>query len=201
MADDEESGGSLGFRWPKAGDRLFAQSYHQHENADLNLFGFSRTWRMTSGYKMAADLMVERAAGNYHDKDLLVFPIIFNYRHFIELSLKSLIADYGPAVGVDANWKSHDLLVLWQTLQQIFELYGVDDPDDTDAVVEQMITEFAKVDPGSFSFRYPRDRNGNPIPLAHDAVDLAIMADTMKALEGYFSGCDGYLDSLKNAGP
>lgn len=200
MADEVESGSS-GFRWPKAGDRLFAQSDQQRENADLNLFGFGRTWRMTSGYKMAADFMVERACADYHEKDLLVFPIIFNYRHYVELALKSLIAEYGPTVGVEANWKSHDLLVLWQTLKQVFELYNVDDPDGTDAVVEQMITEFAKVDPGSFSFRYPRDRSGNPISLAHDAVDLTILADTMKALEGFFSGCDGYLDSLKNAGP
>lgn len=150
---------------------------------------------------MAADLMVARAGADYQDKDLLVFPIIFNYRHYIELSLKSLIADYGPVVGVDANWKTHDLLVLWQTLKDVFDLYGIDDPDGTDSIVTSMIDEFAKVDPGSFSFRYPRDRNGNQIPMAHNEVDLAAMADAMKALEGFFSGCDGYLDSLKSAGP
>jgi hypothetical protein len=47
--------------------------------------------------------------------------------------------------------------------------------------------------------RYPIDTRGKLISLAHEEVDLHRLADVMNGLEGYFSGCDGYLDSLQSA--
>ncbi|MBO9501648.1 hypothetical protein [Brevundimonas sp. A19_0] len=64
-----------------------------------------------------------------------------------------------------------------------------------------IVAEFAKVDPGSFSYRYPVDTKGKLIELAHDRLDLGALADVMNAVDGYFSGCDGYLDHLQSAGP
>ena len=134
------------------------------------------------------------------DRDALVYPIIFNYRQFIELELKYLIATYGLTVGVEANWKSHKLEDLWKAFTDVLDRYGSEDPQGTDPVVARIVAEFAKVDPRSFSYRYPVDTQGNPIPIAHEELDLAVLADVMKALEGYFSGCDGYLDHLQSAG-
>ena len=48
---------------------------------------------MGTCYKQGADLMVEKAGGRRRDRDALVYPIIFNYRLFIELSLKYLISN------------------------------------------------------------------------------------------------------------
>jgi hypothetical protein len=189
------------FRWPKAGDKPFTQSPHWQDNAYIDQHSHGRLIMMMTGYKKAADLMVERAVQARSDRDALVFPIIFNYRQFIELALKYLIATYGHTVGIDANWKSHDLSVLWKTFMKVLDGYGCDDPDQTDSVVAEIVAEFAKVDPSSFSYRYPVDTKGNPIPLMHEQLDLAALAIVMKALEGYFSGCDGYLDSLQSAGP
>lgn len=58
---------------------------------------------MTTGYKMAADLMVAHVARSRHDGDALIFPIVFNYRQFVELLLKYLIATYGHTIGIDAQ--------------------------------------------------------------------------------------------------
>ena len=68
---------------------------------------------MTDGYKTAADLMVAAAGQDRLTRDTLVFPIIFNYRHFLEISLKYLLATYGPNVDIESNWRSHDLATLW----------------------------------------------------------------------------------------
>lgn len=84
---------------------------------------------------------------------------------------------------------------------EVLEGYGHEDAEETDPVVAEIVAEFAKVDPGSFSYRYPVDTKGNPIPIAHDELDLPVLADVMEALEGYFTGCDGYLDHLQGAGP
>jgi len=65
----------------------------------------------------------------------------------------------------------------------------------------RLVAEFATVDPGSFSFRYPVDTQGRPIELAHGYMDLSVLADVMEGVDGYFTGCDGYLDALASAGP
>ena len=135
------------------------------------------------------------------DRSTLVYPIIFTYRQFLELSLKYLIATFGYTVGVEANWSTHSLSELWKRFVDVLDGYGVSDPGGADAVVAEIVAEFAKVDPNSFAFRYPVDRKGVAIPLSQEQLDLVVLADVMTAAENYFTGCDGYLDSLQSAGP
>ena len=154
---------------------------------------------MIGGYKQGADLMVESALKDRAAKDVLIFPIIFCYRHYIELSLKHLIANYGPTVGVTRSWNSHDLSTLWNKVKVIIKGYGVDVEDDSTCVVADIITEFGKMDEGSFSFRYPVDKKGGLIELQLDSYNLVNIADVMEGVEGYFNGLDGLLDELKHA--
>ncbi|MDP3115953.1 MAG: hypothetical protein Q8N19_02440 [Phenylobacterium sp.] len=189
------------FRWPKAGDKLFRVSPAWDGNAVLADHPHSRMVLMMSGYKRGADLMVEQATDYRPDRDTLVFPIIFNYRQFLELSLKYLVSTYGRTVDVDPIWNSHDLTKLWARFEEVLAGYGSDDADGATAAVAQIVAEFATVDPGSFSHRYPVDTKGRPMELTHEYLDLATLADVMNAVDGFFSGCDGYLDALQSAGP
>ena len=151
---------------------------------------------MTEGYKRAADLMIDRASDR-NERDYLVCPIIFNYRQFIELSLKYLIATYGRKVGVDPIWNDHDLTNLWSAHELILEKYGTTDPDEADPVVAEIVAEFAKIDPRSYSHRYPVDTKGAAIPLAYTDLHLPTLRDVMQGVGGYFNGCDGYLADLQ----
>jgi hypothetical protein len=94
MAEEHDTFESLlhkEFKWPKAGDTPFSASEHPQRNAYINRFGHGRLLHMMTGYKLAADILVEKAQTSQHsDRDVLVYPILFNYRHFIELSLKYL---------------------------------------------------------------------------------------------------------------
>jgi hypothetical protein len=171
------------FRWPTEGDAPFTQSENWEQNAYIDRFGHGRIVMMMMGYKLAGDLMVAQVA---RDRHVLVFPVVFNYRQFIELSLKFLIATYGHTVGIAAEWNTHDLKSLWQTFSKVLDGYGHDDAEGTDAIVEEIILEFAKVDPGSFSYRYPVDTKGNPVPLAHQEIDLHRLADVMQGSMGIF---------------
>lgn len=189
------------FRWPKPGDKLFQVSPHWDGNAYVADHPRSRMVMMINGYKGGADLMVERATSYRPDRDTLVFPIIFNYRQYLELSLKYLISDYGFTVGAEAIWDSHDLARLWARFEEVLEGYGATDDDGATAAVAQIVAEFAKVDPRSFSYRYPVDTRGRAIELAQERLDLAALADVMKGVDSFFSGCDGYLDALQSAGP
>jgi hypothetical protein len=185
------------FRWPTEGDTPFVAADDPWENAYVENHTFSRLIFMMEGYKKAADLMVNAANADHVERSYLVFPIIFNYRQFIELSLKYLIATYGKFVDIAPNWNTHDLVELWQTFGNLLDAYGTTDPDQADPIVAQIIAEFAKIDPNSYSFRYPVDRKGNPIPVAYSDLHLPHLQDVMQAVAGYFTGCDGYLDSLR----
>jgi len=97
------------FRWPQKNDLPFSEAKNPGNNAKIADRDFTRLVLMIGGYKKAADLMVERTVNDWRERDFLVYPIIFNYRHFLELSLKYQLATYGPRVGVEPNWESHDL--------------------------------------------------------------------------------------------
>lgn len=200
-APDFESLLNVGFRWPTRGDQPFTSSDQWEDNVYVDQHGHGRLVMMMTGYKKAADLMVAHVAQNHTDGDALVFPIIFNYRQFIELSLKYIITTYGRSVGVEPNWKTHDLGVLWSIFLDVLSKYDSDDEDGSVGVVGQIITEFAKVDPSSFAYRYPVDTKGRLVRLALENVNLPGLADVMDGVDGYFTGCDGYLDHLQSAGP
>ena len=189
------------FRWPTKGDKPFVVADGPFDNANIAANESTRLVLMMTGYKDAADLMVAKSGDDRFARDTLVFPIIFNYRQFIELSLKHQLATFGPRVGIQANWKTHDLAELWSEFLDMLERYGTQDPDEADPVVGEIILEFAKIDPGSYSYRYPVDRKGDPVPVAYSDLHLPTLADVMKAVDGYFTGCDGYLDSLVSASP
>jgi hypothetical protein len=188
-------------RWPTAGDMPFVTAEDRRENANIAEDEFTRFVLMMEGYKKAADLMVAQAAANRFDRDYLVCPIIFNYRQFLELSIKYLIATYGRTVGIKPVWKSHDLVSLWKLYGEMLELYGTPDPDVADPIVAGIVAEFAKIDPGSYSYRYPVDTNGRPIPITYGDLHLPTLADVMNGVAGYFTGSDGYLSELQSAAP
>ncbi|MFB0872679.1 MULTISPECIES: hypothetical protein [unclassified Sphingobium] len=189
------------FRWPTAGDVPFVAAADAMANANIAKDEFTRLVLMTDGYKKAADLMVEHATSNPAERDYLVCPIIFNYRQFIELSLKYVIATYGHTVGIEPIWKSHDLARLWQIFAELLQRYGTSDPDDADPIVSEVVAEFAKIDPGSYSYRYPVDTHGQPIPITYEDLYLPTLADVINGVAGYFSGTDGYLSDLQGARP
>lgn len=185
-------------RWPRPDDKPFVAAADPLDNANIAGDGFSRLVLMMSGYKQAADLMVAASADDRSMRDMLVFPVVFNYRQFLELALKYQIATYGPAVGINANWTTHSLDTLWVQFLEMLDRYGTEDPDEVDPVVGEIVLEFAKIDPGSYSYRYPVDRRGEAIPVAYSDLHLPTLADVMTAVAGYFTGCDGFLSDRQD---
>lgn len=188
------------FRWPRRGDRPFVAAANGLENANVAPNAHTRLVLMTDGYKEAGDLMVRASERDPLLRDKLVFPVIFNYRQFVELSLKYQLATYGPTVGVEPNWNTHYLERLWAPFVDMLQRYGAKDPDEADPIIGEIVAEFAKIDPASYSYRYPVDRDGNAIPIEYTDLHLPSLADVMDAVGNYFTGTDGYLDHLKDAG-
>ena len=153
---------------------------------------------MSEGYRRSADALVDRALEDWREADFLIYPILFLYRHALELNLKYIINVYGHHVGVDPVWNTHKFTELWPRFLEVLDRFGTDDPDRADQHVGGVIAQFGNVDPGSFSHRYPRDNKGNPIPLVQDRMHLETLKDVMTGVFGYFTGTDGYLSELAN---
>lgn len=71
------------------------------------------SYRLVRGYKRAGDVLVENALADRAELLKLIFSALLNYRDYIELSLKAILEEHGPSVGVKLETKSHKLPELW----------------------------------------------------------------------------------------
>jgi hypothetical protein len=148
---------------------------------------------MARGYKLAADLLVAQAGDRGFDgRRQLVYPIAFCYRHFLELTLKTLLEEYGPMANVELDRRDHELQSLWADFRKLLGNLNRDEAPEkpTNDIIEKCVAEFAKIDPESQTFRYPTRKNGQPFKLVLPSIDLAWLNGTMQKIDTYF-GCVG----------
>ena len=130
-------------------------------------------------YHEAAQLLVKHMSStHYRDPDAC--PIVFLYRHAVELYLKSIIhwgnsllrLNGKPIVSHKNIFTEHRLRVLLKSVKPILHfrksLSNWGDPHfDSFRDVETVIGELEEFDPRSYSFRYPVDTTGNKATLPH----------------------------------
>src|SRR5579864_2943647 len=77
---------------PRKGDVLFGldREGRRPANACLN-FTAPANYAYTEGYRIAARSLAKQVCETGEDRDLLIFPIIYLYRHHLELRFKNLI--------------------------------------------------------------------------------------------------------------
>lgn len=152
------------------------------------------------GYKEAGDRLVEFVLAKARDQDVMVFPILFLYRQYIELRLKEIIREGRILLEEGSSYpKHHKISDLWNTAKSIaIRVFENDnEPPDFD-YAEHVITEFSKIDPESFSFRYPESKSGENqlagithINIRRAAVHINELA---KDLEGISEVISAYRD-------
>src|ERR1035438_7408976 len=118
----------------------------------------------------AADALVKIAVEDRSVLDVYVSPLIFLYRHAVELFLKDLLwqshylACERKGFIKDKCFRTHDLWKLWQQLKgNCQRVLGADFPlvpDDVE-LLEELFAQIQKHDPGSDAFRFPFDAKGN----------------------------------------
>ena len=194
------------FPFPKCGDKPFIQTADHRQNSDIRQFRDSdnsrdfshfRHYCMIVGYKEGADLMVNQALKD--DKlsiDLLTFPIVFCYRHYVEISLKFLVFQYGKYAEVQRARRTHKLSKIWEMVKNLIKEYDIEEFRVTAPAVTEIIDAFENLDSGSFSFRYSVDKYGNRIELRQEIFDLDNLANVMSRYENFFEFLNGNLNSL-----
>lgn len=188
--------------WPRSGDQLFVQA-SLGLDANLSTFRGERLYRMKKAFKTSADMLVSQSEENTHESSNLVWPIVFCYRQYIELSLKDMIDAHGSKVvpQIKPNWVSHALLPLWKSYKRLVEATlvetRVDDFPEITAV-EACIQEFDRIDAGSYTFRYPTDTEGNQTNIPLRSIDLWHLRNVMEGIYLYLDATESVLDEHFN---
>ena len=130
------------------------------------------------GFKSAADRLIKSLTENRSQLDALIYPIVFLYRHYIELSLKQIVKLGSPLTpeGRTARLDHHKLLDLWSSARPIIERLC----SESDVVhveeADRIILRFSEIDPNSEAFRYAKrsKRKGGSPSLPKDVRHINI---------------------------
>jgi len=174
---------------------LFRRGAHPEKEARLGLPGYE-DWLIGGGFLVAAGALVRSLERDNLHKDFLVYPIVWGYRQYVELALKTLIhgllsiVDYEDPDSVAAVIShSHDLAQLLEIVKQGLRILGCGfDSDDELELAGRRIVELHEKDPKAFAFRYARDRSGQRYiePTAFDigafAAEMDSVADRLDRL-------------------
>jgi len=214
MANDKESVvGTLAP--PRKSDVLFGPGMEWQANACVNGVGGSIAYQ--DGYRRAALHLAEYVCDVQQGQDFLVYPIVYLYRHHIELTLKSIVnvawflIDHTPTKKDLDTLGRHDLARLWDfarpLLNPICELGGspalpIDDLEGIDSYILQL----HKHDPDGQRFRYSTTktkghkatRSPSLRPdLKH--INIRNFAIALEKLADYLDGIDSWFGDLVEA--
>jgi hypothetical protein len=159
-------------------------------------------YKFAHGYKIAAEVLISRLNERGVISERVCLPILFLYRHYVELSLKALLLDLGELTDGDQEIPgSHALIPLWKNLRT--RLLGFDPGQESPWLdrAEVLIKELDTLDPRSFTFRYPVSKAGArllPGPISFDMNHFREVAEELEmVIEGAGAMLDQYL-SLKH---
>ena len=211
----------LEFNDSKLHETLATGNWTDQKNKEL----IQDQWVMMAvSYKKAADLLVDGQAKSLligAEQQYIACPIMFLYRHFLEISLKGLMVDLqtlgkqgNPLIAVDhqilnKGLPGHPLMQAWLPVRQLLVLLSTDqnqcaarseEPSLTYNAIEARIREFDEIDEGSFSYRYPIDRKNNPTlgPLPREG-QIRKVRDVVETIEVYFGGFRSWIHDYRTA--
>jgi hypothetical protein len=190
---------SLEMRWPCPDDRLVRKAVDWRHAITFSDSPTQRHVLMLSGYFRGAHALVEHCSTNMYERQTMIYPILFCYRHALEMAMKWIIGAYGHRFEMSPTELDHNLWHLWQACREMFNQIDDESAARSTSTVEKLLKEFHDLDTRAEAFRYPMKKDGTPIPLPDVDIDLINLKQVMEGLENFFNGADGYLDSLCSA--
>lgn len=163
-------------------------------------------------YKVAADRLVDGQQRGPIKELYQVFPIMFLYRHYLELKLKEILLILRDWEGsTDTKpWPGHRLPQSWNEVRQLLEKFdnGIiedcyDGPLEEAAAIydaiERRVKEFNEIDSEAETLRYPVNKKLQPNSAKlldrHEIVHIKEVVDALDAyLDAISVGIDHIMD-------
>src|SRR2546426_4210288 len=186
---------------------------------NASLHGRDPAYACAQGYRVAARLAVEHIRERGWDQNYLIFPIVYLYRHHVELMLKRLILKADDAgvrhrtgnerlseavhnkVEGEGNW-THSLQWLWDQLRPaLLALGNKVVPQENIKGLNSYIRQLNEIDPKGLEFRYTtaieetKDKLKKVQQYGH-VLGIQNFAERMERLANYLEGLDCYFDEL-----
>lgn len=187
--------------WPQPGDKLFVEST-TGKGCWVRPYAW-RSVRHAEGFRHAADVLVDHfLAAPRRGDDELIWPIVYAYRHALELKLKTLVRlgitvhlydkeDVARALGL------HGLGQLWEKARIVIDDCWPNSKDGSYAAVDDMINEIHQIERNGEFWRYAFDRDGKPhdYGVLPEHVDLENLKKKANAAFNFFDGCEDGIDA------
>lgn len=148
---------------------------HSFEGDSVLQFGYIK------GFKEGADVMLENAL-QHGTQDLLVFPIVFCYRQYIELVLKNILRqsfDKNKYLEI-VKCCRHNLVNLLQYVKHT-QLYN-EKINDSYGIMDKIVTYLNALDTRADSYRFPYNFNGYSINKGI-SINLSQLQTTMNMFD------------------
>lgn len=177
-------------RWPDRKQSLFSERKDWWNNARLDISRVDEGYAIYSeAYKDAADRLVEYSKVNKTSINFLVFPILFLYRHYIELALKEIILTASVFLEKDNKiMAGHNISRLWVESKKLISEIELDIPQQEINVLDFQIYQFHDLDKCSMTFRYPTDKSGNVYVNLSDSININNVQEIIAAMHCWFFG-------------
>jgi hypothetical protein len=153
------------------------------------------------GYRKAAGALAASFRGDaYADYD--GYPVLYLYRHSLELLLKAVVYRGAKVMGlvglerpnVPGLFSRHELERLLPAVRAVFRAMDWEwdaTPIGTHAEFENIVRQVDKIDPKSYTFRYPMSPSGEA---EHFVVNVPNFAETLDVLLRLLEGANDLLD-------
>lgn len=186
-------------QWPSdfAGQKLFIQGEDWQYNAMLNWSRF-RADLYAFAYKDAADGLVEAMANRKVPLDSGIYPLLFLYRHSLELLFKLMLGMARDLTDREPkNYDKHSLKTLWSELRHLLTELGLDQ-SNTDAIaVHEFILQLDEVDPDSMAFRYATTRGGKDHLPDITHINIRHLRDVLDSVFVWLRGAYDWIGEMK----
>lgn len=174
--------------WPDKDDDLLELGDDWTNNACLN-YSSDELSIYSEGYKRAGNMLSDKLQKNRNGIDFLIYPLIFLYRHHIELELKIIIKEGNYLLEDEKVMRNHHKLHnLWDDAKKIIEEIWSDSPKDDLKTVEKTVLQLNDLDPGSYAFRYDRDKQGNKPNPDLNNIDIKKFSKVINNISAFFAG-------------
>jgi hypothetical protein len=213
----DENGSVVGMSPPpRKEDVLFGPGKDSNRNACIAQW--DADWAYSTGFRRAAIRLAEDVCDTATNQDTLIYPIVYLYRHHVELVLKAIITSASGLLDRELTEQDlkalgrHGLWELWQIARPLLDPvcdradnppFPVADLDGVDSYIRQIHAH----DPDGQRFRYATtkakgiSRSGFRPSLSPQLklVNIRIFAVAMEKLSDYLEGIEGWFVGLEDA--
>jgi hypothetical protein len=155
---------------------------------------------LAKGYYDAAELLCDAAICGDILTDIVIYPIVYNYRHAVGLYLKALLEVTASLTNQPTSKFTHSLNILW--ISVFSSIANIEDVE-----LSEMSRQFPKVtvrinqlhdfDPNGETFRFPEDKKGVQHLAGVKYISIRVLKDELKLLCDFLRGCESLLQDIR----